>query len=251
MGYSVFCHTTEEALRIRFCGAVAPSFSIWSPLKTMASLSSEVRSPCGRHVVFTTAVYIAACCDTLYSHEAWLFGKKPALTAVEGLFQEITRYSKDAVSVDVLLPLAALMAETLLSSGHTDTIKTTCALLLVFVMTLGVSFCPFADKVVVPLLNAGRKMRRRTTVERLANTNLSDWKIVDQMLWQSAETCLDVMSSKSRYDLVPMLGHYDACHSVSVRCLVLRQIGIVVKSWTKPELAPYYDRMRDLHMDEL
>ncbi|KAG9413119.1 hypothetical protein AC1031_016143 [Aphanomyces cochlioides] len=230
MGYSVFCHATDETLRIRFCSAVAPSFSIWSPLKTMTSLSNE----------------IATCCKTLCAQEAWVFGKKPALKAVEGLFQETTRDSKDAVSVEVLLPLAAPMAEHLLPSGHTDTIKTTCALLVVFVMTLGVAFCPFADQVVVPLLNAGRKMRRRTTEERLANPSLPQSKLVDQMLWQSAETCLDVMSSKSRYNLVPMLNHYDECRSVSIQCLVLKQVGIVLGSWTKPELEPYFDRMRDI-----
>ncbi|CAK4785146.1 unnamed protein product, partial [Aphanomyces euteiches] len=141
---------------------------------------------------------IATCCKTLCAQEAWVFGKKHALKAVEGLFRETTRDSKDAVSVDVLLPLAAPMAEHLLPSGHTDTIKTTCALLVVFVKTLGVAFCPFADQVVVPLLNVGRKMRRRTTEERLANPSLPQSKLVDQMLWESAETCLDVMSSKSR-----------------------------------------------------
>ncbi|KAH9137425.1 hypothetical protein LEN26_002081 [Aphanomyces euteiches] len=89
-------------------------------------------------------------------------------------------------------------------------------------------------------------MRRRTTEERLANPSLPQSKLVDQMLWESAETCLDVMSSKSRYNLVPMLDHYDECRSVSVQCLVLKQVGIVLGSWTKPELEPYFDRMRDI-----
>ncbi|KAH9133443.1 hypothetical protein LEN26_007114 [Aphanomyces euteiches] len=38
---------------------------------------------------------------------------------------------------------------------------------------------------------------------------------------------------------------------VSVRCLVLRQVGIVLGSWTKPELEPYFDRLRDFLHDAM
>ncbi|CAK4189893.1 unnamed protein product, partial [Aphanomyces euteiches] len=177
---------------------------------------------------------------------AWVFAKKPELKAVRDAFGETPCESNETIVVDALLPLAAPMAENLLPSWHTDTIQTTCALLVTFVTVLGVYFRPFTDQVVVPLLNAGRKMRRRNMDERLANTNLSEWKLVDQMLWQSVETCLDMMSSKSRYDLLPILDHYDACHSVSVQCLVLRQVEIVLGSWTKVELEPYFGHIRDL-----
>ncbi|KAG9401457.1 hypothetical protein AC1031_009322 [Aphanomyces cochlioides] len=169
---------------------------------------------------------VAACCDTLSLQEAWVFAKKPQLKAVRDAFEETPCESNETIVVDSLLPLAAPMAENLLPSWHTDTIQTTCALLVMFVTVLGVYFRPFADQVVVPLLNAGRKMRRRTMEERVANPNLSEWKLVDQMLWQSVETCLDMMSSKSRYDLLPILDYYDACHSVSVQCLILRQVDI-------------------------
>ncbi|KAH9149312.1 hypothetical protein AeRB84_007587, partial [Aphanomyces euteiches] len=189
---------------------------------------------------------VAACCETLSLQEAWVFAKKPQLKAVRNAFGETPCESNEAIVVDSLLPLAAPMAENLLPSWHTDTIQTTCALLVMFVMVLGVFFRPFADQVVVPLLSAGRKMRRRNMEERVANTNLSEWKLVDQMLWQSVETCLDMMSSKSRYDLLPILDYYGACHSVSVQCLVLRQVEIVLGSWTKVELEPYFDHIRDL-----
>ena len=105
------------------------------------------------------------------------------------------------------------MAETLLPSRHADTIQTTCSLIVTFATKLGDSFRPFADNVVVPLLNAGRKIRRRPMEERRENPNLGEWKMVEQMTWQSAETCLDVISAESRYDLTRLLDHYEACHS--------------------------------------
>ena len=36
---------------------------------------------------------------------------------------------------------------------------------------------------------------------------------------------------------------------MSIRCLVVKQVGIVVQSWSKQELAPYYVRVRDLLHD--
>ena len=151
------------------------------------------------------------------------------------------------------------MRDSLLPSWNTDVIQTTCSLLVMFVKKLGVLFCPFANQVVVPLLHAGCKIRRTSEHERLADPELGAWTLVEQKLWQSAETCLDEISTASRYELTPLLDVYDAAGTdddddgmlVSIRCLALKQVGLVHRAWTKAELVPYYERVRAMLRDAM
>ena len=63
----------------------------------------------------------------------------------------------------------------------------------------------------------------------------------------------------SRYELTPLLDVYDAAGTdddddgmlVSIRCLALKQVGLVHRAWTKAELVPYYERVRAMLRDAM
>ncbi|KAH9149446.1 hypothetical protein AeRB84_007482 [Aphanomyces euteiches] len=75
--------------------------------------------------------------------------------------------SKNAV-VDHMSPLAASVRAKLLSSLYATVVQATCGVVASFARQLGAAFAPFADALVVPLLNAAcvRRMSAEDPADR-------------------------------------------------------------------------------------
>ncbi|KAG9417158.1 hypothetical protein AC1031_001550 [Aphanomyces cochlioides] len=122
-----------------------------------------------------------------------------------------------------MLPLAAHV-DTLLSSIHSRVVKLTCSILTSFAALFGPLMAPFNDQVVVEVLNTAR--------------------INIQVFREAGEECMQVMSTHSRYNLDIMLDYFDSVKEDEIQNLILKQLPLIMASWSKLELEPYNERLK-------
>ncbi|CAK5172184.1 unnamed protein product [Aphanomyces euteiches] len=153
-----------------------------------------------------------------------------------------------------VMPLAAPMTK-LLPSIKAHVVQATCMLITTLALTLGMSFSPFADQVLVALLHVGQETRL-TPEGRVETSN---------MIRNAGESCLDVLSTHCSYDLDAWMDEYYAPLSgerrrvccanrvvgKNIRRLVVKQLGIAMKCRTKAALERYRDRIQDCIHDAI
>ncbi|KAH9105578.1 hypothetical protein AeMF1_018660, partial [Aphanomyces euteiches] len=101
---------------------------------------------------------IAACRDTLDGYSG-AYAMTSALKKLRSSLKRAKMESKDVV-VEHMLPLAASVKSKLLSSLDATVVQVTCRVVASFANTLGAAFAPFADMLLVPLLDAACVRRK-------------------------------------------------------------------------------------------
>ncbi|KAG9416358.1 hypothetical protein AC1031_000756 [Aphanomyces cochlioides] len=186
---------------------------------------------------------INACRATLegYSAECTMTG---ALKKLRSCLKRAKMESKNAV-VDHMLPLAASVRAKLLSSLDATVVQATCGVVASFARQLGAAFAPFADVLLVPLLDAA--CVRRMSAEDPAAISMASTYCVEAL----AETTL--LSVKTLH------GYYKAARATRnhrteggwKRHLVVKLLGITVETCTKEELEPEYSLLKDFVREAL
>ncbi|CAK4255916.1 unnamed protein product [Aphanomyces euteiches] len=170
---------------------------------------------------------VAKCVEKLALCGEWIADKK--FSKLQRLVRDKAKSEdKDAMLRDVM-PLAAPMTK-LLPSIKAHVVQATCMLITTLALTLGISFSPFADQVVVALLHVGRETRL-TPQGRVETSN---------MIRNAGESCLDVLSTHCSYDLDAWMDEYYVPLS-----------GIAMKCRTKAALERYRDRIQDCIHDAI
>ncbi|KAG9407325.1 hypothetical protein AC1031_002053 [Aphanomyces cochlioides] len=182
---------------------------------------------------------VAKCVAKLASCGEWIADK--TFSKLQSLVREKAKSEdKDAMLRDVM-PLAAPMTN-LLPSIKAHVVRATCMLIATLALTLGMSFSPFADQVLVALLHVGRETRL-TPQGRVKTSN---------MIRNAGESCLDVLSTHCYFDLDALMDEYYAPLSgKNIRRLVVKQLGIAMKCRTKAALERYHDRIQDCIHDAI
>ncbi|KAH9093078.1 hypothetical protein Ae201684P_008742 [Aphanomyces euteiches] len=101
---------------------------------------------------------IAACRDTLDGYSG-AYTMTSALKKLRSSLKRAKMESKDVV-VEHMLPLAASVKSKLLSSLDATVVQATCGVVASFARQLGAAFAPFADVLLVPLLDAACVRRK-------------------------------------------------------------------------------------------
>ncbi|CAK4612025.1 hypothetical protein LEN26_020102 [Aphanomyces euteiches] len=182
---------------------------------------------------------VAKCVEKLALCGEWIADKK--FSKLQRLVRDKAKSEdKDAMLRDVM-PLAAPMTK-LLPSIKAHVVQATCMLITTLALTLGMSFSPFADQVLVALLHVGQETRL-TPEGRVETSN---------MIRNAGESCLDVLSTHCSYDLDAWMDEYYAPLSgKNIRRLVVKQLGIAMKCHTKAALERYRDRIQDCIHDAI
>ncbi|RLO11433.1 hypothetical protein DYB28_005671 [Aphanomyces astaci] len=126
--------------------------------------------------------------------------------------------------LEYVLPLAPFI-DGLLPSIRSEVVKTTCRVIGRFATLCGPKFEPFSNQVLVSLLHTAR--------------------IKTKVFSRAGEDCLAVLSTRSRYSVVELCHLFDTLRAES-RCLLVKQVPLILTSWPKPELDPHFGRLKTL-----
>ncbi|KAF0738551.1 hypothetical protein AaE_008860 [Aphanomyces astaci] len=127
--------------------------------------------------------------------------------------------------LEYVLPLAPFI-DGLLPSIRSEVVKTTCRVIGRFATLCGPKFEPFSNQVLVSLLHTAR--------------------IKTKVFSRAGEDCLAVLSTRSRYSVVELCHLFDTLRAEESRCLLVKQVPLILTSWPKPELDPHFGRLKTL-----
>ncbi|KAH9093003.1 hypothetical protein Ae201684P_008669 [Aphanomyces euteiches] len=148
-----------------------------------------------------------------------------ALWRLELAFQEVTPdISFDGVP-ERIFPLAEHV-NTLLSSIRSKVVKHTCGVIASCATFIGSQMALFNDQVILQVLHTAR-------------VNIKVFR-------QAGDECMQAISTHSRYSLDIILDYFDTVEADDIRELILKQLQLVMTSWSKLELQPHYDRLKIL-----
>ncbi|CAK4583947.1 unnamed protein product [Aphanomyces euteiches] len=146
-----------------------------------------------------------------------------ALWRLELAFQEVTPdISFDGVP-ERIFPLAEHV-NTLLSSIRSKVVKHTCGVIASCATFIGSQMALFNDQVILQVLHTAR-------------VNIKVFR-------QAGDECMQAISTHSRYSLDIILDYFDTVEADDIRELILKQLQLVMTSWSKLELQPHYDRLK-------
>ncbi|KAH9083188.1 hypothetical protein LEN26_021070 [Aphanomyces euteiches] len=186
---------------------------------------------------------IDACRATLegYSGQCTMTG---ALKKLRSCLKRAKLESKNAV-VEHMLPLAASVRAKLLPSLGATVVQATCGVVASFARQLGAAFAPFADVLVVPLLDAA--CVRGMSAEDPAAISMASTYCVEAL----AETTLLSVKTLHGYYKAARATQNHRTEGVWKRHLVVKLLGITVESYTKEELEPEYSLLKDFVREAL
>ncbi|CAK4714730.1 unnamed protein product, partial [Aphanomyces euteiches] len=182
---------------------------------------------------------IDACRTTLegYSAQCTMTG---ALKKLRSCLKRAKLESKYAV-VEHMLPLAASVRAKLLSSLDATVVQATCGVVALFARQLGAAFAPFADVLLVPLLD-GACVRRLSAKDPTAISMASTY-------------CVEALAATTVLNVETLYGYYKAARATRnqrlKRHLVVKVLGITVETWTKAELDPRYSLLKEFVREAL
>ncbi|CAK4775199.1 unnamed protein product, partial [Aphanomyces euteiches] len=191
----------------------------------------------------TSQETIDACRATLegYSGQCTMTG---ALKKLRSCLKRAKLESKNAV-VEHMLPLAASVRAKLLPSLGATVVQATCGVVASFARQLGAAFAPFADVLVVPLLDAA--CVRGMSAEDPAAISMASTYCVEAL----AETTLLSVKTLHGYYKAARATQNHRTEGVWKRHLVVKLLGITVESYTKEELEPEYSLLKDFVREAL
>ncbi|CAK5219023.1 unnamed protein product [Aphanomyces euteiches] len=186
---------------------------------------------------------IDACRATLegYSAQCTMTG---ALKKLRSCLKRAKLESKNAV-VEHMLPLAASVRAKLLPSLDATVVQATCGVVASFARQLGAAFAPFADVLVVPLLDAAC-VRRMSAEDPAA-------------ICMASTYCVEALAETTLLSVKTLHGYYKAARATRnhrteggwKRHLVVKLLGITLESCTKEELEPEYSLLKDFVREAL
>ncbi|CAK4210372.1 unnamed protein product [Aphanomyces euteiches] len=167
-----------------------------------------------------------------------------ALKKLRSCLKRAKLESKNAV-VEHMLPLAASVRAKLLPSLDATVVQATCGVVASFARQLGAAFAPFADVLVVPLLDAAC-VRRMSAEDPAA-------------ICMASTYCVEALAETTLLSVKTLHGYYKAARATRnhrteggwKRHLVVKLLGITLESCTKEELEPEYSLLKDFVREAL
>ncbi|KAG9416476.1 hypothetical protein AC1031_000887 [Aphanomyces cochlioides] len=186
---------------------------------------------------------IAACRDTLDGYSG-AYAMTSALKKLRSSLKRAKMESKDVV-VDHMLPLAASVKSKLLSSLDATVVQVTCRVVASFANTLGAAFAPFADVLLVPLLDAAC-VRRKSADD-------------DAAISMASTYCVEALAATTLLSVETLYGYFKTARATRnhrteggwKRHLVVKLLGITVETCTKEELEPQYSLLKEFVREAL
>ncbi|KAG9417162.1 hypothetical protein AC1031_001553 [Aphanomyces cochlioides] len=146
-----------------------------------------------------------------------------ALRRLDLAFQEVAPdVSLDGVP-ERIFPLAEHV-NSLLPSIRSKVVKHTCGVIASCATFFGPQMAPFNDQVILEVLHTAR-------------VNIKVFR-------QAGDECMQAISTHSRYNLDIILDYFDTVETDEIRELILKQLQLVMTSWSKLELQPHYERLK-------
>ncbi|KAH9070930.1 hypothetical protein Ae201684P_010899 [Aphanomyces euteiches] len=152
-----------------------------------------------------------------------------ALKKLRSSLKRAKMESKDVV-VEHMLPLAASVKSKLLSSLDATVVQATCGVVASFARQLGAAFAPFADVLLVPLLDAAC-VRRKSADD-------------DAAISMASTRFMRISKQRVQPATIVTEGGWK-------RHLVVKLLGITVETCTKEELEPQYSLLKEFVREAL
>ncbi|CAK4980884.1 unnamed protein product [Aphanomyces euteiches] len=186
---------------------------------------------------------IAACRDTLDGYSG-AYTMTSALKKLRSSLKRAKMESKDVV-VEHMLPLAASVKSKLLSSLDATVVQVTCRAVASFANTLGAAFAPFADVLLVPLLDAAC-VRRKSADD-------------DAAISMASTYCVEALAATTLLSVETLYAYFKTARATRnhrteggwKRHLVVKLLGITVETCTKEELEPQYSLLKEFVREAL
>ncbi|KAH9087811.1 hypothetical protein Ae201684P_020661 [Aphanomyces euteiches] len=180
---------------------------------------------------------IAACRDTLDGYSG-AYTMTSALKKLRSSLKRAKMESKDVV-VEHMLPLAASVKSKLLSSLDATVVQATCGVVASFARQLGAAFAPFADVLLVPLLDAAC-VRRKSADD-------------DAAISMASTYCVEALAATTLLSVETLYAYFKTARATRnhrteggwKRHLVVKLLGITVETCTKEELEPQYSLLKE------
>ncbi|KAH9087985.1 hypothetical protein Ae201684P_022177 [Aphanomyces euteiches] len=182
---------------------------------------------------------IAACRDTLDGYSG-AYTMTSALKKLRSSLKRAKMESKDVV-VEHMLPLAASVKSKLLSSLDATVVQATCGVVASFARQLGAAFAPFADVLLVPLLDAAC-VRRKSADD-------------DAAISMASTYCVEALAATTLLSVETLYAYFKTARATRnhrwKRHLVVKLLGITVETCTKEELEPQYSLLKEFVREAL
>ncbi|KAH9181313.1 hypothetical protein AeNC1_016711, partial [Aphanomyces euteiches] len=167
-----------------------------------------------------------------------------ALKKLRSSLKRAKMESKDVV-VEHMLPLAASVNSKLLSSLDATVVQVTCRVVASFGNTLGAAFAPFADVLLVPLLDAAC-VRRKSADDDAAISLASTY-------------CVEALAATTLLSVETLYGYFKTARATRnhrteggwKRHLVVKLLGITVETCRKEELEPQCSLLKEFVREAL
>ncbi|KAH9087813.1 hypothetical protein Ae201684P_020663 [Aphanomyces euteiches] len=198
---------------------------------------------------------IAACRDTLDGYSG-AYTMTSALKKLRSSLKRAKMESKERRR-EHMLPLAASVKSKLLSSLDATVVQATCGVVASFARQLGAAFAPFADVLLVPLLDAA--CVRRKSADDDAAISMASTYCVEALAATTLLSRRFMRISKQRVQpatIVPKEVEWLCLRLSPVvlgwkRHLVVKLLGITVETCTKEELEPQYSLLKEFVREAL